>query len=324
MQLPENLLLSVRDLEVEFSIHGGTVEAVRGVSFDVQSGQTIALVGESGSGKSVTAQAIMGILPKIAKISSGEIWLRNSEGADAVNIAALPDDSKEMQAIRGARISMIFQEPMVSLSPVHTIGDQISEALFLHREMDRKRGLELTESMLKMVGFPNPGQSMRTYPFELSGGLRQRAMIAMALVCRPSLLIADEPTTALDVTIQAQILKLIVDLQKELGMAVLVITHDLGVVANVAREVVVMYHGRIMESGPIQRIFRQPEHPYLKSLLNAVPHFDMKPGGTPDAIKGSGTQSRRPDTSFQTLAEKCTESTDTSGEKPVSELHDSQ
>jgi peptide/nickel transport system ATP-binding protein len=183
-----------------------------------------------------------------------------------------------MRAIRGGRISIIFQEPMTSLSPLHTVGDQVGEALRLHRTVTSAQAQELTAEMLRLVGFPNPRRALRNYPFELSGGLRQRAMIAMALVCRPALLIADEPTTALDVTIQAQILKLMVELQHQLGMAVLLITHDLGVVANVAEEIVVMYRGKVMESGTLEDIFRRAQHPYLKALLRAVPRFDMKPG----------------------------------------------
>src|SRR5690349_21665053 len=183
-----------------------------------------------------------------------------------------------MRAIRGGRISIIFQEPMTSLSPLHTIGDQVSEALRLHRSVTAAQATELTEEMLCLVGFPDPKRASRSYPFELSGGLRQRAMIAMALVCRPALLIADEPTTALDVTIQAQILRLMIDLRHELGMAVLLITHDLGVVANVAEEIVVMYRGEVMESGTLDDIFRRAKHPYLKALLRAVPRFDMGPG----------------------------------------------
>ncbi len=272
-------LLSVRDLNVEFAFHGATIHAVRGVSFDIRPGSTVALVGESGSGKSVTAQAILGILPKSATISRGEIRLAHVDNGDGfIDIARLDPDSSEMRAIRGGRISMIFQEPMVSLSPLHTVGDQVSEALFLHRDAGKREGMKLTEEMLRLVGFPDPARALKTYPFELSGGLRQRAMIAMALICRPALLIADEPTTALDVTIQAQILDLVLKLQKELGMAVLIITHDLGVVANVAEEVVVMYHGEVMESGTIGHVFRDPQHPYLKALLKAVPHFDMKSG----------------------------------------------
>ncbi len=272
-------LLRVEDLRINFNVHGGVVEAVRGVSFRVRPGSTVALVGESGSGKTVVSQAIMGILPKSARIAGGRILFDDPAraGAPPVDIAALDPAGDEIRAIRGGRISIIFQEPMTSLSPLHTVGNQVSEALFLHRDVGRKEGMEITEEMLRLVGFPDPAKALRTYPFELSGGLRQRAMIAMALICRPALLIADEPTTALDVTIQAQILKLIQDLQKELGMAVLIITHDLGVVANVAEEVAVMYHGRVMERGTLDHIFRDPRHPYLKALLRAVPRFNMKP-----------------------------------------------
>ena len=272
-------LLSVEDLHVHFDLPEGKIEAVRGVSFRVRPGSTVALVGESGSGKSVVSQAIMGILPKAANIGGGRIDFHNAaRGTDPVDIAALNPNSAPMRAIRGDQISIIFQEPMTSLSPLHTIGDQISEALHLHRNCSKPEGLELTKEMLRLVGFPDPARALRTYPFELSGGLRQRSMIAMALICRPGLLIADEPTTALDVTIQAQILKLIVDLQAELGMAVLLITHDLGVVANMADEIVVMYHGEIMESGTLDHIFQDPQHPYLKALQHAVPRFDMGEG----------------------------------------------
>ena len=270
-------------MRISFSLPEGRLEAVRGVSFRVPAGKTVALVGESGSGKSVVSQAIMGILPRTARIDSGRILFHDPElAADRaegmIDIAGLVPDSPQMRAIRGARISIIFQEPMTSLSPVHTVGNQICEALELHRQVGHAEGQALVREMLHLVGFPDPAKALKTYPFELSGGLRQRAMIAMALVCRPALLIADEPTTALDVTIQAQILKLIKDLQAELGMAVLIITHDLGVVANVADEVVVMYHGEVMESGTLEDIFRAPQHPYLSALLRAVPRFHMKPG----------------------------------------------
>ena len=272
-------LLTVTDLTVEFDVSGGTIRAVDKVSFRVPAGRTVALVGESGSGKSVVSQTIMGILPKPARIAGGEILFRDPDNANgSVDLTALDPEGETMHAIRGGRISIIFQEPMTSLSPLHTVGDQISEALHLHRKAGRREGKELTRDMLRMVGFPDPATALRTYPFELSGGLRQRAMIAMALVCRPALLIADEPTTALDVTIQAQILKLINDLQGELGMAVLMITHDLGVVANVADEVVVMYHGKVMESGTLDDIFAEPGHDYLKALLRAVPRFNMANG----------------------------------------------
>ena len=279
-------LLEIRDLSVEFRVQAGSVKAVDGVSFGIKPATTVAVVGESGSGKSTIAQAIMRILPKVATITSGQILLADqidgshltASASGVSDIAALHPDSRQMQAIRGGQISMIFQEPMTSLSPLHTIGDQITEAMRLHSKISKPMAREAVTEMLRVVGFPKPANALDTFPFELSGGLRQRAMIAMALVCRPVLLIADEPTTALDVTIQAQILKLISDLQSDLQMAMLIITHDLGVVANVADEVVVMYNGRIMEAGTIEDIFRDASHPYLTSLLRAVPHFDMKPG----------------------------------------------
>jgi peptide/nickel transport system ATP-binding protein len=272
-------LLQVRNLKVEFHTRGGVITVVDGLSFRVRPGSSVALVGESGSGKSVTAQAIMGILPRTARIASGEILLADPDApGNVIDLAGLDPASWRFRAIRGDHISMIFQEPMTSLSPLHTIGDQISEALFLHRKMGKKEGYRTTLEMLRLVDFPDPARAYDTYPFELSGGLRQRAIIAMALICHPVLLIADEPSTALDVTIQAQILKLIQDVQAELGMALLLITHDLGVVANIAEEVVVMYNGRVMESGMLHDIYGNPRHPYLKALLRAVPHFDMKPG----------------------------------------------
>ncbi|MEH6477182.1 MAG: ABC transporter ATP-binding protein [Sneathiella sp.] len=273
-----NVLL-VRDLKIEFRVAEGVVKAVDGVSFRVPEGKTVALVGESGSGKSVISQAIMSILPKAAHITKGEILFFDPEKpGNFYDIAKLKTDSREMRDIRGGRITIIFQEPMTSLSPLHTIGNQISEALHLHHKKSKKEGLEITKEMLRLVGFPDPDTAVDTYPFELSGGLRQRAMIAMAMICHPALLIADEPTTALDVTIQAQILDLMQSLQKKLKMAILLITHDLGVVASMADEVVVMYHGKVMEQGTLKEIFEDPRHPYLKALLKAVPRFDMKDG----------------------------------------------
>ncbi|MBV9587405.1 MAG: ABC transporter ATP-binding protein, partial [Alphaproteobacteria bacterium] len=253
--------------------------AVKGVTFRIKPASTVALVGESGSGKSVVSQSILRILPKNAEITRGRILFADPrDDGEPIDLAELPADGAAMRAIRGGRISIIFQEPMSSLSPLHTIGDQVGEALKLHRTASAAETKELTVQMLRLVGFPDAERAWRSYAFELSGGLRQRAMIAMALVCRPALLIADEPTTALDVTIQAQILKLIAELQSELGMAVLLITHDLGVVANIAEEIVVMYQGEIMESGTLDDIFRRASHPYLRALLRAVPRFDMKPG----------------------------------------------
>ncbi len=273
-----NVLL-IRDLKVEFHVPEGVVKAVNGVSFRIPRGKTVAIVGESGSGKTVISQAIMGILPKPARITSGEIvFFDPKKPGNFVDIAKLSPDGKVMRGLRGGQISIIFQEPMTSLSPLHTIGDQIGEACRLHSGCGKIEALEKSAEMLELVSFPDAHQAVHKYPFELSGGLRQRAMIAMALICNPAVLIADEPTTALDVTIQAQILKLMNDLRDKLGMAVLMITHDLGVVANMADEIVVMYHGKVMESGTLDHIFRHPEHPYLQALLRAVPRFGMKPG----------------------------------------------
>ena len=272
-------LLAVRDLRVEFDLRGRPLEVVKGVSFDVEPGKVTALVGESGSGKSVISQSVMGILPKNGMITGGDILFNDpARPGTPTNIAHLLPSSSEMRHIRGGRISIIFQEPMTSLSPVHTIGNQIEEALRLHSDVSAGEARKVTEAMLARVGFPYPSRAYDMYTFELSGGLRQRAMIAMALICRPALLIADEPTTALDVTVQAQVLGVLRELQAELGMALLLITHDLGVVANMADTVVVIYHGEIMEAGPVDDIYRRPRHPYLKALLAAVPHFDMKPG----------------------------------------------
>ena len=273
-------VLTVRDLKVHLKVDAGIVKAVDGVSFRIPAGKTVALVGESGSGKSIVAQTIMGILPRVARIEGGEVLFRDPRQPDAVtDIARLDPHGVPMQSIRGGRISIIFQEPMTALSPLHTIGNQIGEALALHRSgIGRQERSAAVVEMLRLVGFPNPAKAEHSYPFELSGGLRQRAMIAMALVCRPALLIADEPTTALDVTIQAQILQLMQQLQSELQMAVLMITHDLGIVANMADEVVVMYHGKVMESGTVEDIFRDARHPYLQALMRAVPRFNMEPG----------------------------------------------
>ncbi len=263
-------LLSIQNLRVQFRIHDSLVDIIRGVSFDIQRGETVALVGESGSGKSVIARTIMGILPEIADPFNGRI-LFSKTPEEQVDLLSLNPDGAAMREHRGGNISMIFQEPMVSLSPLHTVGDQVSEALHLHRKMSSQEGKSTCIDMLELVGFHNPEHAFKSYPFELSGGMRQRAMIAMALICRPALLIADEPTTALDVTIQAQILKLMRDLQQKLGMAVLMITHDLGVVANVADKVVVVYQGDVMESGTAKQIFSAPGHRYTQALLRAVP-----------------------------------------------------
>jgi len=273
-------VLSVRDLRVHLDVDAGVVKAVDGVSFRVPEGGTVALVGESGSGKSMVAQAIMSILPKVARIEGGEILFFDPDRSGSVtDIARIDPRDEAVRALRGGRISIIFQEPMSALSPLHTIGNQIGEALMLHRStLGRSERQSAVVEMLRLVGFPDPVKAEHTYPFELSGGLRQRAMIAMALVCRPALLIADEPTTALDVTIQAQILQLVKQLQGELRMAMLIITHDLGIVANTAEEVVVMYQGKVMEAGTVEDIFHRPRHAYLTALMRAVPRFNMAPG----------------------------------------------
>ena len=272
-------LLRIEDLRISFRVHSSTIEAVKGASFRIRPGKVTALVGESGSGKSVIGQSIMGILPTVGSITGGSITFNDPDSdSEPIHIEELLPSGPEMRQIRGGRIAMIFQEPMTSLSPLHTIGNQIEEALQLHQPVDRNAARAKTEEMLTLVGFPNPTRAYDMYSFELSGGLRQRAMIAMALICRPALLIADEPTTALDVTIQAQILQLLKDLQERFNMAILLITHDLGVVANMADDVVVIYHGQVVEAGQVSHIFRSPQHQYLKALLNAVPHFDMKRG----------------------------------------------
>uniref|UniRef100_UPI003D0F46F4 dipeptide ABC transporter ATP-binding protein n=1 Tax=Roseibium sp. TaxID=1936156 RepID=UPI003D0F46F4 len=269
-------VLSIEGLTVEFETAEGQIRAVDDVSFVVPENRTVALVGESGSGKTVISQTIMGLLPQAATITSGKVILADPTGAEPpVDIATLERKGPQMRHLRGNRVAIIFQEPMTSLSPLHTIGDQIGEAALLHRNASSAEARELTKEMLRLVQFPDPERALDTYPFELSGGLRQRAMIAMAMICRPALLIADEPTTALDVTIQAEILKLIREVQSELRMSVLIITHDFGVVANMADEIAVIYHGRIMEKGTAQQLFSNPKHDYLKALLNAVPSFQM-------------------------------------------------
>lgn len=272
---PNTPLISIRDLAVSFDGDAGRVDAVRGVSFDIPQGRTLAVVGESGSGKSVTANTILRLLSRRAHITKGGIFYREPRDGLVTDITQLEADGTAMRALRGGRIAMIFQEPMTSLFPLTSVGDQVTEALMLHRRVTREEANKAAMEVFERVGFRDPQAMLKTYPFELSGGMRQRAMIAMALVCRPALLIADEPTTALDVTTQAQILALIKEIQAETGMAVLLITHDLGIVANMADEVVVMYRGEVMERGSLEAIFRQPQHPYLRALMDAVPQFGL-------------------------------------------------
>ena len=264
-------LLEVSDLGTWFYTRQGIVKAVDSVDFAVEAGETLAIVGESGCGKSMTALSLMRLIQSPpGRIVSGSIKLG---GRDLLQIS-----EEEMRAVRGNEISMIFQEPMTSLNPVMTIGKQISEALILHRDMDRKAALKRAVEMLDLVRIPEPAQRAKEYPHQLSGGMRQRAMIAMALACNPKVLIADEPTTALDVTIQAQILELIVDLQREFSAAVILITHDLGVVAETARRVIVMYAGRKVEEATVGELFARPLHPYTKGLLASIPRLDLMRG----------------------------------------------
>ncbi|MHB1417869.1 MAG: ABC transporter ATP-binding protein, partial [Chloroflexota bacterium] len=261
-------LLSVNNLRTYFFQDEGTVKAVDGACFDVYAGQIIGIVGESGCGKSVTARSILRIVERPGRIVEGEVFLRRQteNGQDtAVDLVRLSPDGKEMRSIRGGEIGLIFQEPMTSFSPVHTIGNQIIEAIRLHRKVGKKEAREETIELLKIVGIPRPQSRIDEYAFQLSGGLRQRAMIAMALSCGPRLLIADEPTTALDVTTQAQILDLMRRLQRQQNMAVMLITHNLGVIAEMCDDVVVMYLGQVVEEGPVDSIFHSPKHPYTRA-----------------------------------------------------------
>jgi oligopeptide/dipeptide ABC transporter ATP-binding protein len=267
-------LLSVQGLKTFFPTDEGLVRAVDGLSFDVFEGKTLGIVGESGCGKSTVGRSILGIIDKPGHVEAGSIMWRpdpSDETAEVVDLAKQVPTGKLMRSIRGNFISLIFQEPMTSFSPVHTIGNQLTEAIRLHQDLSKKDANDRAEELLAMVGIPNPRQRLSEYSFQLSGGLRQRAMIAMALSCDPKLLIADEPTTALDVTTQAQILDLLRDLQEKNGMAVILITHNLGVIAEMADDVVVMYLGREAESGSVDDLFHNPQHPYTQGLLRSIP-----------------------------------------------------
>ncbi len=270
-------LLSVRNLKTYFTQDEGTVKAVDGVSFEMAPGATLGIVGESGCGKSITARSIMRIVDRPGRIVEGEVYFRRPSGAGGegpvVDLAKLEANGVEMRAIRGAEIALIFQEPMSSFSPVHSIGNQIVEAIQLHQPLGRREAREKAIEMLRRVGVSSPEERVGQLSYQLSGGLRQRAMIAMALSCEPTLLIADEPTTALDVTTQTQILELMRRLQREDGMAIMLITHDLGVVAEMATDVVVMYLGRVVEQAPVDAIFHDPRHPYTRALLRSIPRI---------------------------------------------------
>jgi peptide/nickel transport system ATP-binding protein len=280
-------LITIEGLATHFFLDEGTVRAVDGVDLSVPRGKTLCVVGESGCGKSITAFSCMRMISAPGRIVEGTITLHHPPG-QSVRLTDLDEDGEQMRSIRGRHIAMVFQEPMTSLSPVHTVGRQIDEAVRLHTDSNKKQAKERAIAIMRRVGIPNPESFYDQYPHELSGGLRQRVMIAMALSCEPTLLIADEPTTALDVTIQAQILKLMRQLQAELGMAIMLITHDLGVVAQMADEVAVMYMGRVVEYGPVEAIFADPRHPYTQALLRSLPgthRSDHK--GELEVIEGS-------------------------------------
>ena len=269
-------LLEIHNLKTHFYTDDGVVRAVDGVSFTIAKGETLAVVGESGCGKSITAFSAMRLIPSPpGKIVEGKILFHNY-GSHPVDLTKLDARGAQMRGLRGNDIAMIFQEPMTSLSPVHTIGNQIGEGIELHQKVDRAEARRRAGEVLRKVRLPEPERQLDAYPHELSGGMRQRAMIAMALSCNPSLLIADEPTTALDVTVQAQILDLMVALQDEIGMSILLITHDLGVVSWMADNVAVMYLGKVVEYSDVRTIFKNPKHPYTKGLLNSIPKIGQK------------------------------------------------
>lgn len=276
-------LLEVKNLNIEFATYAGDVHAIRGVDFHLEKGETLAIVGESGSGKSVTTRSVMGLLANNATVTEGEIFFKGKD--------LLKESSKGMQKIRGQEISMIFQDPMTSLNPTMTIGNQVAEPLRIHHKMGKKEAMAKALDMLKLVGIPKAEERLKDYPHQFSGGQRQRIVIAIALICNPDVLIADEPTTALDVTVQAQIIELMKDIQKDTDSAIIFITHDLGVVANVADRVAVMYGGRIIETGTVEEVFYNPRHPYTWGLLSSMPSLDAKedelyaiPGTPPDLL----------------------------------------
>ena len=280
-----NLLLDVKNLKTYFFCDEGTVRAVDGVDFQIRRGRTLGIVGESGCGKSVTARSVLNMVPKPGRITEGEITLHRAIGVDGssgclqveqVKLTDINPKGAEIRSIRGCEIALVPQEPMMSLSPVHNLGNQIMEAIILHQDVSKAEAREKAIEMLDLVGMPQPARTIDRYPHELSGGMRQRGMIAMALSCRPSLLIADEPTTALDVTTEAQILQLMRRLQQELGMAIMYITHNLGVVAQMTEEVVVMYLGKVVEQASVDAIFHNPAHPYTQALLKSIPRLGQK------------------------------------------------
>lgn len=284
--LDNNLLLEVKDLETHFFLREGIVRAVDGVSFNIRRGHTLGVLGESGCGKSVTGFSILRLVRKPGNVVGGQILLHKEDGSAPVDLVRLPMDSEAMRRIRGAEIAMVFQEPMTSLDPVYTVGNQIMEAIVYHQQVDNTEARERAIEMLRRVNMPNPHQIVDRYPHQLSGGMRQRAMIAMALSCRPHLLIADEPTTALDVTTEAQILELMNELKQDLNMSIMFITHNLGVVAEMAQDVIVMYLGKVVEQADVRSIFHHPQHPYTQALLRSIPKLGQKSSGRLESIKG--------------------------------------
>ncbi|MEP3278280.1 MAG: ABC transporter ATP-binding protein [Stappiaceae bacterium] len=278
-------ILEISGLKTHFFTDDGVVKAVDGVDLDIYGNRTLCILGESGCGKSIMARSVLRIVDAPGRITAGHIVYRAADGA-TIDLATAKQGSKALREIRGQDIAMIFQEPMVSLGPIQKIGKQIVETILLHRNMSKAEARETAIDMLDRVGIPDPAKRYEAYPFELSGGMRQRAMIAMALSCQPRLLIADEPTTALDVTTQAQILDLIAELKEEFKMAVMLITHDLGVVAEVAEDVAVMYMGKVVEKGDVYSIFENPQHPYTRALLASVPRVGMKKKERLPAIRG--------------------------------------
>ena len=283
-------LLQINDLQTHFFMREGVVKAVDGATLQVKPGKTLGIVGESGCGKSITAKSILQIVDRPGRIVGGQILYNRQEGsgqARTIDLVKVAHDSAEMRSIRGGEISMIFQEPMTSFSPVHTVGNQIVEAIRLHRNVDKGIATEIAGEWLRRVGIPNPVQRLNEYPYRMSGGQCQRAMIAMALATNPTMLIADEPTTALDVTTQAQILNLLQSLQREQGMAMIFITHALGVIAEMADEVAVMYLGRVVEQAPVKELFTNPKHPYTQALMTSIPSIEAAPRERLPSVKGS-------------------------------------
>ncbi len=286
--MDDHPLIEIRNLQTHFYLREGVVRAVNGASLSIPRGKTLGVVGESGCGKSVTAQSILQIVPKPGRVVDGEILfhMQHAASVETVDITALAPTDARMRDIRGSHISIIFQEPMTSFSPVHTIGNQLMETIRLHQPHQQDEADARVQEMMRRVGIANPGQNRQSYPHQLSGGMRQRAMIAMALMLEPSLLIADEPTTALDVTTEAQILALMRTMQHELHMAIMFITHDLGVIAEMADEVAVMYLGQVVEYAPVRAIFHAPHHPYLRALLESIPRIQPRTGQRLQAIEG--------------------------------------